>query len=66
MDINRACEVRGLGVVLPVVVGEPTVFGGNCNQISGTFMGNPAFGFGFAIQHRIDSLNRGDELFNVV
>ena len=50
MDIDSAREVRGLGIVLPVVVGEPTILGGNSDQIPGAFMGNAAFGFGFAIQ----------------
>ena len=50
MDIDRAREVRGLGIVLPVVVGEPTILSGNSNQIPGAFMGNAASGFGLTVE----------------
>ena len=40
VDIHGTSEIRGLGIVLPVIVREPTVFRGYCNQITGAFMGN--------------------------
>ena len=62
VDLDLPAEVRGVGVVEPVVVGEPGVALGEDDELAGALVGQAGRGQRLALEDLADAVERGDRL----